>query len=94
MNPAGLINSYLARFSSATQLIENAIDESCRFLRLGREGRFLAIPERLENCLHFPVDWKTAGLRLREKQRVIDENVELTGRTRRDLGRLAKPPFE
>lgn len=85
---------YLARFASATQFIEDATDEPCRFLRLGRDGRLLTIPERLENCLHFPVGWKTAGLRLREKQRVIDDHVELTGRARRDLGRLAKPPFE
>jgi hypothetical protein len=85
---------YLMRFASATQFIEDATDEPCRFLRLGRDGRLLAIPERLENCFHFPVDWKTAGLRLREKQRVIDDHVELTGRARRDFGRLAKPPFE
>ena len=85
---------YLLRFASATESIEDATDEPCRFRRLGRDGRFLAIPERLENCLHFPVGWKTAGLRFREKQRVIDEYVELTGRARRDFGRFAKPPFE
>jgi hypothetical protein len=85
---------YLGRVASATQLIEDAIDEPCRFGRLGWDGRLLAIAERLKNRLDFPVDRKAAGLRLREDECVIDENVELTGRARRDFGSFTKPPFE
>ena len=85
---------YLAPFASATQLVEDAIDEPCGLVRLGRDRRLLAVAERLENRLHFPVDREAAGLCLREDQRVIDQDVELTARARRDFGRLAKPPFE
>ena len=83
-----------ARFALATQLVEDAIDEPCRFGRLGRGGRRLAVAERFENRLYLAVDREAAGLRLRENQRVIDENVELSARARRDFGSFAKPPFE
>ena len=82
------------RCASATQLVEDTTDEPCRLGRLGRGGRLLAIAERLENRLHFSIHRKAAGLGLRENQRVIDENVELTGRARRDFGSFAIPPFE
>ena len=85
---------YLARVASATQFIEDTIDEPCRLGRLGWDGRLLASAERLEDRLDFPVDRKAAGLRLRENQRVIDENVELAGRARRDFASFTKPPFE
>ena len=88
------ISASLARFASAAQLVEDTIDEPCRLGHLGRGGRLLAIAERLENRLHFSIHWKAAGLRLRENQRVIDENVELTGRAGRDFGSFAKPRFE